>query len=436
MPSNDYIIAFDDYGTPYIEHGLLSRMKSAVSSFRSSNEANQGTRENHKYIAKIDVNGKPRYFYSQSEYDAYLKTKNDQAKAQKVLSRPWEHSKSELDAAKESYGRASRVQAEVLKRSDATAEKAGRTAKMEATLKARSESSKPSLKEKITEEFRNKKSERKNTQDKETYEKRKEETSRIEKAQEDLGRAARLTAGTKAETDQLKQRLEIEKRESENINKPIWYRSKHRKEAEAIERQLTDKKEKEQFQDKVESAEKNEKKAAAALSREKLSRASRELGAMLTGSGDQYNARRISKAVSDALQNDGVKEYSGKDKEIKDLYKNIRSKREEYEVAKADNEIAKQLSHEAEVNLRKAKTELHMAKLNNKSSRYIQELQSLYDSAQAEYDTRQKEYTSAQKQVTRYESQYNSLVTQYKDAIELEAVQNRVGVSKTNKKKQ
>ena len=33
----------------------------------------------HKYIAKVQINGRTRYFYDQKEYDAYLEGRKDQA---------------------------------------------------------------------------------------------------------------------------------------------------------------------------------------------------------------------------------------------------------------------------------------------------------------------------------------------------------------------
>jgi len=80
MNQNDYYIAFDENGTPYIEHGVFDNVKKTVSNVAStvSNAAKgvgRGVRKNHKYILKVFENGKNRYFYEQSEVDAYYRAK-------------------------------------------------------------------------------------------------------------------------------------------------------------------------------------------------------------------------------------------------------------------------------------------------------------------------------------------------------------------------
>ena len=73
MNQNDYVILFDDNGTPYISHGILDSAKSAVSN--AAKGVGRGVRENHKYILKILENGKSRYFYTQEEVRAYQQAK-------------------------------------------------------------------------------------------------------------------------------------------------------------------------------------------------------------------------------------------------------------------------------------------------------------------------------------------------------------------------
>lgn len=73
MNQNDYVILFDDNGTPYISHGILDSAKSAVSN--AAKGVGRGVRENHKYILKILENGKNRYFYTQEEVRAYQQAK-------------------------------------------------------------------------------------------------------------------------------------------------------------------------------------------------------------------------------------------------------------------------------------------------------------------------------------------------------------------------
>jgi hypothetical protein len=84
MNQNDYYIVFDENGTPYIEHGFFDNVKNTVKNVANkvtstaSNAAKgvgRGVRANHKYLLKVFENGKTRYFYKQSEVDAYYRAK-------------------------------------------------------------------------------------------------------------------------------------------------------------------------------------------------------------------------------------------------------------------------------------------------------------------------------------------------------------------------
>lgn len=84
MEYNDYVIAFDENGTPYIAHaGFMDGARNAVNAAanRVQQVANnvkgvgRGVRQNHKYILKVNENGKTRYFYKQEEVKAYYEAK-------------------------------------------------------------------------------------------------------------------------------------------------------------------------------------------------------------------------------------------------------------------------------------------------------------------------------------------------------------------------
>lgn len=72
MYQNDYIIAFDENGTPYIAHSVLGN---AVNRVASAVKNTRGNRQNHKYILKVFENGRTRYFYKQEEVKAYYEAK-------------------------------------------------------------------------------------------------------------------------------------------------------------------------------------------------------------------------------------------------------------------------------------------------------------------------------------------------------------------------
>lgn len=76
MYQNDYIIAFDENGKPYIAHSAVGN---AVNRVASAVKNARGDRQNHKYILKIDENGRKRYFYTQDEVKAYYEEKRKQA---------------------------------------------------------------------------------------------------------------------------------------------------------------------------------------------------------------------------------------------------------------------------------------------------------------------------------------------------------------------
>ena len=80
MNDKDYVILFDQNGSPYIVHASLSamRQRSAGALRAVGNAANtaregvgRGVRATHKYIDKVVENGKTRYFYTQEELKAY-----------------------------------------------------------------------------------------------------------------------------------------------------------------------------------------------------------------------------------------------------------------------------------------------------------------------------------------------------------------------------
>ena len=73
---NQYLILVDENGQPYIAHAFSFR-----NTFRNVGNAVRNTasnvgrraRDTHKYIQKIAKDGKTRYFYSQEEWEAYLR---------------------------------------------------------------------------------------------------------------------------------------------------------------------------------------------------------------------------------------------------------------------------------------------------------------------------------------------------------------------------
>lgn len=72
MIQNEYFIAFDEKGAPYIEHGIADFTHDVV-------QKHAEIQRQHKYILKIINNGKPRYFYTQAEVDAYYGKNKDGA---------------------------------------------------------------------------------------------------------------------------------------------------------------------------------------------------------------------------------------------------------------------------------------------------------------------------------------------------------------------
>ena len=85
MIQNDYYIAFDENGTPYIEHGIFDNVKNTVknavaSTTNAAKGVGRGVRQNHKYILKVFENGRNRYFYFPEEVKAYYEAKKQGVK--------------------------------------------------------------------------------------------------------------------------------------------------------------------------------------------------------------------------------------------------------------------------------------------------------------------------------------------------------------------
>lgn len=106
MNQNDYVILFDEKGTPYIAHaGWLDNARNVARNAANAvgNAAQQvanrakgvgrGVRTNHKYILKVNENGRTRYFYKPEEVKAYYEAKR------KGIKNPAEYAQKAADAA-------------------------------------------------------------------------------------------------------------------------------------------------------------------------------------------------------------------------------------------------------------------------------------------------------------------------------------------------
>lgn len=106
MSQNDYIILRDEDGKAYIAHaGLLDNARSAIRGATNSisttaqqvaNKAKgvgREVRQNHKYILKVNENGRTRYFYKPEEVKAYYEAKR------KGIKNPAEYAQKAADAA-------------------------------------------------------------------------------------------------------------------------------------------------------------------------------------------------------------------------------------------------------------------------------------------------------------------------------------------------
>lgn len=110
----DYVILFDQNGSPYIAHASLSEIGQRTSgALRAAGSAAAGTvrrgvgrgvRTTHKYIQKIEENGRTRYFYTQDELKAYLGEKK--AQAQQVADKTKEKVRAGMGAAQEKASKA------------------------------------------------------------------------------------------------------------------------------------------------------------------------------------------------------------------------------------------------------------------------------------------------------------------------------------------
>lgn len=69
---NEYYVAIDSNGEPYIEHAIFGR--------NSGGSNSRGSRQNVKYLEKIKDGARTRYFYTQDELQAYYDNMRGKAK--------------------------------------------------------------------------------------------------------------------------------------------------------------------------------------------------------------------------------------------------------------------------------------------------------------------------------------------------------------------
>ena len=117
MNDDEYMILFDQNGSPYIAHASLSEMRQRTAgALRSARSAvgsaagavkqgvGRGVRTTHKYIQKIEENGRTRYFYTQEELKAYLAEKK--AAAQQTVNKAKEKARAGMGEAQEKASKA------------------------------------------------------------------------------------------------------------------------------------------------------------------------------------------------------------------------------------------------------------------------------------------------------------------------------------------
>lgn len=117
MNDDEYMILFDQNGSPYIAHASLSGMRQRTAgALRSARSAvgsaagavkkgvGRGVRTTHKYIQKIEENGRTRYFYTQEELKAYLAEKK--AAAQQTVNKAKEKARAGMGEAQEKASKA------------------------------------------------------------------------------------------------------------------------------------------------------------------------------------------------------------------------------------------------------------------------------------------------------------------------------------------
>lgn len=83
---NRYMILVDENGQPYIAHAFSFKntfRKVGTAVRNTASNVGRRAKDTHKYIQKIAKNGKTRYFYSQEEWEAYLR--GDVAKPKTVV---------------------------------------------------------------------------------------------------------------------------------------------------------------------------------------------------------------------------------------------------------------------------------------------------------------------------------------------------------------
>lgn len=390
MVQNDYIILFDENGSPYIAHGWVGDTARKVGTKITSTAQNLKNKA-HKYIMKIKTSGGlVRYFYSQDEIEAYQNAQRDTARAQYALKTKQQRleKQAQKEIAENTSGAVSKVQEKKIAEAKAKDELSAATKKRmqaENELMAVEQFNEALAKNGKYSGFEAKAAHQRYSERKSAYEKAVEEEKAAQKAYAKVTKE-RLQAARDYEMNLKSETQNAEARKQSSLS-PYKKDLEERREAEAAAKEAYDDsltgRWKQHQKDKAEQ--KAAREAEAEQARQAKEQASTEKqfayrreagfknGSKALWNGDKknsaYNDEKLEEKAYEAMEQDGVQDYQGDNPKIRSAKMEILNRRKVYEEHKLDLENLQRLFHQANIHLQKAEEASIAVKNDPTSSR-------------------------------------------------------------------
>lgn len=456
MNQNDYVILFDENGTPYIAHADISAIKNKVSSIVNNvkTRAKGYQRENHKYYMRIDDpkrTGKYIYFYSKAEYDRYLHADIAVQKAEKI--------------AKANPSARNLMQVEVLKkqrdkyasRDNPTMHSLKNTQKR---IKSKYEQMAYSLSKAPKEKYENARKESVQAQrdlaatqrvlnenkskDDAIFKRRAESllADRDEAIQaKDFKKAdnyqkqyvALIDSHNKARNDPLQTaQKNLTSKQQVEKEAETEYRNTLRGKLDLMRSELYDKRVQREHEKAIAEATSKKAKEEATTDQQYYFRraANFQNGTKATWNSNkkysEYSDEALERKVTQALKRDNVESYSGSDSQILQAQATVKGRRKMYEEHSIDLKMAQQRLPDAEEKAKRA-NEAYEAILDDPtSSKEAYRLaQKLKNTADRELEIAQNDIAYLEKQLTKDNNAYKSAIQVYNTYLHINDRKNK-----------
>lgn len=384
MDQDAYIILFDENGSPYIAHGIIS----------SARNAYQNLKERiHKYILKVEENGGWRYFYSQAEIEAWKRAKQNRMNAEEQIKKEQDTGMSSADekmSAKKKIESDCKAAYETAATNRKQAE--NKLAAGHQYLNALAEYH-PNDGKRIQEAYRRVKAYEQEVQQarssedqaKKAYERAQKERIQAEKDYE-------LNQKSHNENlSMLQKNLSKAQEEEKEAYKTTPQGRQEEKTAEKVVK--SEKKAISDLKKSVEKGQKDYEKEMALNTENYDTRRKRSFKTGTTGlwnrdkKNSAYSDEALNNSVEQALKNDGVQSYRGDNPQIKQAQNTVKSTRKAYEEHAVDLQMAELQAKQVKIKMDKAKEAYDAVMDDTTSSRSTKkEADSIYRSLKKQYE--------------------------------------------------